>query len=107
MTTENFADLLDESFGGRDGFEGSVLNGTVLYIDDDAVLIDVGLKSEGRIPLKEFGVGADADKIAVGDKIDVFVSLSSNASSSIEIPGPPYCGAICPTMWIDCFGTHI
>jgi len=85
MTTENFADLLDESFGGRNGFEGSVLNGTVLHIDDDAVLVDVGLKSEGRIPLKEFGAGADADKIAVGDKIDVFVERYEDRDGLIKL----------------------
>ena len=85
MTTENFADLLEESFGGRDGFEGSVLNGTVLRIDGDAVLVDVGLKSEGRIPMKEFGAGADADKIAVGDKIDVFVERYEDRDGLIRL----------------------
>jgi len=85
MTTENFADLLEESFGGRDGFEGSVLNGTVLRIDGDAVLVDVGLKSEGRIPMKEFGAGAEADKIAVGDKIDVFVERYEDRDGLIRL----------------------
>jgi len=85
MATENFADLLEESFGGKDGFEGSVINGTVLYVDGDAVMVDVGLKSEGRIPMKEFGVNADGSKIAVGDKIDVFIERYEDRDGLIKL----------------------
>ena len=51
--TENFADLLAESFGEGTNVEGSVVRGFVIGIEGDAVIIDVGLKSEGRVPLKE------------------------------------------------------
>ena len=85
MTTENFADLLDESFGGSDSFEGSVVTGTVLSVDSDAVLVDVGLKSEGRIPMKEFGVGADAQVIAIGDSVDVFVERYEDRDGMIRL----------------------
>ena len=55
--SENFAALLDESFGAGGGaFEGTVVKGTVVGIDGDYAIIDVGLKSEGRILIKEFGV---------------------------------------------------
>ncbi|MBL4614699.1 MAG: S1 RNA-binding domain-containing protein, partial [Magnetovibrio sp.] len=73
MTMENFADLLEESFAQNGMLEGSVITGTVLRVDGDAVLVDVGLKSEGRVPLKEFGQGADAPTIVIGDTVDVFV----------------------------------
>ncbi|MFC1673902.1 30S ribosomal protein S1 [Pseudomonadota bacterium] len=85
MATENFADLLEESFGGNDGFEGSVLTGTVLRVDGDAVLVDVGLKSEGRIPMKEFGVGADAQEINLGDSVDVFVERYEDRDGLIRL----------------------
>jgi small subunit ribosomal protein S1 len=72
-TGENFADLLDESFGDNGPAEGSVLKGTVIAIENDAAIIDVGLKSAGRVALKEFSVpGAKAD-INVGDSVEVFL----------------------------------
>ncbi len=72
-TGENFADLLDESFGDTGPAEGSVLKGTVIAIENDAAIIDVGLKSAGRVALKEFGVpGAKAD-LKIGDIVEVFL----------------------------------
>ena len=71
--TEDFAALLEESFHGSDSFEGSVVTGTVVGIENDFVMIDVGLKSEGRIPLKEFSAPGRPAEIKVGDKVDVFV----------------------------------
>ncbi|MCW8970953.1 MAG: 30S ribosomal protein S1 [Rhodospirillales bacterium] len=75
MTTanENFADLLEESLSHSEGFQGSVLPGAVVAVTSDSVLIDVGLKSEGRIPLKEFRSAGDEGEIKAGDIIDVFV----------------------------------
>ncbi|MEC9208445.1 MAG: 30S ribosomal protein S1 [Pseudomonadota bacterium] len=75
---EDFAALLEESFGDGDMSEGSVIKGTVLSIDGDNVLIDVGLKSEGRIPLKEFGVPGQAAEIEVGDVVDVYLERMEN-----------------------------
>src|SRR5688500_10752084 len=51
-STEDFAALLDESFRQSDRIEGSVLTGTVIAIDNDEAVVDVGLKAEGRVPLK-------------------------------------------------------
>ena len=70
---ENFAELLEQSLGESDRFQGDVVNGTVLAIDNDMVLIDVGLKSEGRVPLKEFTDPGGDVSIHPGDKVDVFV----------------------------------
>ena len=70
---ENFAQLLEESLGQTKRFEGSVVKGTVLSVDNDIVLIDVGLKSEGRVPLKEFATPGQETEVNPGDAIDVFV----------------------------------
>ena len=67
-TKEDFAALLDEYMGK--GIQGKVVKGTIIAIDDDAVTVDVGLKSEGRISLREFGPKAELN---VGDKVDVFI----------------------------------
>ena len=85
MTTENFADLLEESFSKNSMLEGSVVTGTVLRVDGDAVLIDVGMKSEGRIPMKEFGVGADAPAISMGDQVDVFIERYEDRDGMIRL----------------------
>lgn len=70
---ESFADLLEESLRGRSSFEGSVVKGYVLSIDSESVTVDVGLKSEGRIPLREFAGPGRAHEVKAGDFIDVFV----------------------------------
>jgi len=71
--TENFADLLAESFGKDTNIEGSVVRGFVVEIEGDAVLIDVGLKSEGRIPLKELVSPGQESDVKIGDEIEVYV----------------------------------
>jgi len=85
MTTENFADLLEESFSKNSMLEGSVVTGTVLRVDGDAVLIDVGMKSEGRVPMKEFGIGPDAPAISMGDQIDVFIERYEDRDGMIRL----------------------
>ena len=69
----SFAQLLEESLGASDGFEGTVVKGRIIAIDDDFVLIDVGLKSEGRVPLKEFAPAGQKAEVKLGDTVEVFV----------------------------------
>ncbi|MCP5370330.1 MAG: 30S ribosomal protein S1 [Hyphomicrobiales bacterium] len=82
---ENFADLLEESMGGSDGFEGQVLRGTVLAVDNDMVLVDVGLKSEGRVPLKEFGLAGQEKTLSPGDMVDVFVERYEDRDGVVRL----------------------
>ena len=72
-TGENFAELLDESFQEMASIEGSVVSGTVLSIEKDMILIDVGLKSEGRVSLREFGNSEDDIQIKPGDIVEVYI----------------------------------
>ena len=72
-TGENFAELLDQSFQEMASIEGSVVSGTVLSIEKDMILIDVGLKSEGRVSLREFGNSEDDIKIKSGDTVEVYI----------------------------------
>src|SRR5271170_3802282 len=67
---ESFAALLDETMGVSNGLEGTVVKGRVISIENDAALIDVGLKSEGRVALKEFSVGGQPPDIHVGDTVE-------------------------------------
>jgi len=70
---ESFAALLEESLGTEDGLEGNVLRGRVVSIDSDAVIVDVGLKSEGRIPLREFAKAGEDAELKAGDYVEVFL----------------------------------
>ncbi|WP_119460880.1 30S ribosomal protein S1 [Rhodospirillaceae bacterium SYSU D60014] len=70
---ESFAALLDESFGSSTNVEGSVLKGTVVAIENDVALIDVGLKSEGRVALKEFASQGQKAELKVGDEVEVYL----------------------------------
>ena len=70
---ENFADLLAESFDESVIIEGSVVRGVVVSLDKEAVIVDVGLKSEGRVPIKEFTTPGQEPTIAVGDEVEVYI----------------------------------
>ena len=70
---ESFSDLLDQSFQEMASIEGSVVSGTVLSIEKDMILIDVGLKSEGRVPLREFGTDDSDVEIKAGDIVEVYI----------------------------------
>jgi small subunit ribosomal protein S1 len=70
---DSFAAMLEESLGAASGLEGSVLTGTVVGIENEFVLIDVGLKSEGRVALKEFALPGQKPEIKSGDTVEVYL----------------------------------
>ncbi|MDC0033811.1 30S ribosomal protein S1 [Alphaproteobacteria bacterium] len=73
MSDENFVAMLEETFGEGNLSEGSVVKGTVIAIEGDSVLIDVGLKSEGRVGVREFTNPSGDVEISSGDIIDVYL----------------------------------
>src|SRR4028118_1212358 len=78
-TRDDFAAMLNESLGGEnEGFEGRVVKGTVTAIENDVAVIDVGLKSEGRVPLREFAAPGQKAELSVGDTVEVFVDRVEN-----------------------------
>jgi small subunit ribosomal protein S1 len=78
-TREDFASMIEESFGDGHLQEGSVVKGTVVGIEKDVAVIDVGLKTEGRVALREFsGPGRDGE-IKLGDTVEVYLERVENA----------------------------
>src|SRR5918997_1326644 len=78
-TRDDFAKLLNETLGGEnEGFEGKVVKGTVTGIENDMAVIDVGLKSEGRVALREFAAPGQKAEIKVGDEVEVYVDRVEN-----------------------------
>ena len=82
---ESFASLLDESMGVANSLEGTVIKGRVISIENDAALIDVGLKSEGRVPLKEFAAGGQEPEIHVGDIVEVFLERMEDKNGEASL----------------------
>ncbi len=76
---EDFAALLDESYGQNEAFEGSVIKGTVVAIEKDVAVIDLGLKTEGRVALKEFQGPGREGAPKVGDEVEVYLERIENA----------------------------
>jgi small subunit ribosomal protein S1 len=76
---EDFASLLDESYGENEAFEGSVIKGRVVAIEKDVAVIDIGLKTEGRVALKEFQGPGREGPIGVGDEVEVYLERIENA----------------------------
>ncbi|MBM3527454.1 MAG: 30S ribosomal protein S1 [Alphaproteobacteria bacterium] len=76
---EDFAALLEESFGGGNLQEGSVIKGTVVGIEKDLAVIDVGLKTEGRVALREFTGPGRGNEIKIGDTVEVYLERVENA----------------------------
>jgi small subunit ribosomal protein S1 len=78
-TREEFAALLGETMPEDEVFEGSVVKGTVTAIEKDLAVIDVGLKMEGRVPLREFAAPGRPSELKVGDTVEVYIERTENA----------------------------
>jgi len=76
---DDFAAMLDESFAGGNLQESSVIKGIVVAIEKDMAVIDVGLKTEGRVALREFAGPGKESELKVGDEVEVFLDRIENA----------------------------
>jgi len=80
VTKDDFESMLLDSFVDNDAAEGNVVKGRVVAIEKDLAIIDVGLKTEGRVPLKEFGQAGRDGTITVGSEVEVYVDRVENAA---------------------------
>ena len=85
LGADSFAAMLEGSFGKGGSMEGSVLKGKVVAIDEDFAVIDVGLKSEGRVALKEFAAPGMAAEIKVGDTVEVFLERMEDRNGQAQL----------------------
>ncbi len=82
---EDFASLLDETLGRDSGFDGSVVTGRVIRLTDEFAIVDVGLKSEGRVALKEFGPPGAKPDVKPGDIVELYVERYEDRDGSIVL----------------------
>lgn len=80
-----FASLLSDVLNNKKQFTGSVVNGKVVAVLSDVVVVDVGLKAEGRIPLREFSNLGSAPDIRAGDIVEVFVERVENRNGEASL----------------------
>ena len=78
---ESFASLLEETLGATDSFEGTVVKGRIIAVENDMALIDVGLKSEGRVALKEFSAPGQTIELKPGDVVEVYIERGARRAS--------------------------
>jgi len=83
-TGENFADLFENSAGGKVA-EGSVVKGTIVGIEKGFAIVDVGLKSEGRVELKEFASAGVIPELKVGDQFDIYIERVENRHGEAQL----------------------
>src|SRR6202453_2456703 len=82
---EDFASLLDETLGRDTGFDGSVVTGRIVRLTDEFAIDDVGLKSEGRVLLKEFAPPGMKPDIKPGDHVELYVERYEDKDGSIVL----------------------
>ncbi|MDD3289117.1 MAG: 30S ribosomal protein S1 [Alphaproteobacteria bacterium] len=82
---ESFASLLAGTFGKGGSMEGNVIKGKVVAIESEFAVIDVGLKSEGRVPLREFALPGMAPEIKVGDTVEVFLERMEDRNGDASL----------------------
>jgi small subunit ribosomal protein S1 len=99
----DFAALLGESLQEHGKFTGSVVTGTIISIEKDLVIVDVGLKSEGRIPLQEFTRPGEDPEIKVGDAVEVFVERMEDRNGDTVLSREK---AKREEMWVELERSH-
>src|ERR1700722_7090674 len=82
---EDFASLLDETLGKDPGFDGSVVTGRVVRLTEEFAIVDVGLKSEGRVALKEFAAPGGKPEVKPGDIIELYVERYEDKDGAIVL----------------------
>ena len=82
---DDFAEMLEASLVDRQDFEDTVVTGKITAIENDVAVIDVGLKTEGRVPLKEFSQPGQDLSLNVGDSVDVYIERVENAQGEAVI----------------------
>ncbi|MFN7038209.1 MAG: 30S ribosomal protein S1 [Alphaproteobacteria bacterium] len=83
-TGENFEELFSQSIQNEKK-EGTVVKGEIIAIDNDTVVVDIGLKSEGRISIKEFYSDGSTPDLNVGDEVEVFLEKVENRNGKIVL----------------------
>ena len=84
MSQENFANIFEETQANQD-LLGEVVRGEIIAIENDNAVIDVGLKTDGRISLKEFLFSDEREDMKVGEEVNVFIERMENRNGEVML----------------------
>ncbi len=84
-SVDDFAEMFEASILGRKSFDNTVVTGIITGIEKDVAIVDVGLKMEGRVPLKEFSQPGKELDLNVGDEVEVFVERIEGPNGEASI----------------------
>jgi small subunit ribosomal protein S1 len=82
---EDFASLFEQSLGTNEIRVGSVVTGKVVDITENDVIVDVGYKSEGRLPISQFLDEAGQGSLKPGDRVDVYIEYFDNETGQVAV----------------------
>jgi small subunit ribosomal protein S1 len=87
---EDFASMLEESFKGKGSGKGElkeneIVKGSVVQVTKDYAVVDIGYKSEGQVPIQEFGLHEGKPNVKVGDKVDVLLESRENDTGMVVL----------------------
>ena len=85
ISNQDFSKLIDSTFKQNSKYEKKIINGKIISIEKENVIVDVGLKSEGRIPVSEFTRPGQEPEIKIGDKIEVFLDKLDDSNGEIRL----------------------
>ncbi len=88
---EDFASMLEESFKGKGAAKGGelkeneIVKGTVVQVTKDYAVVDIGYKSEGQVPIQEFGLAEGKPNVKVGDAVEVLLESRENDTGMVVL----------------------
>ena len=85
ISNSEYDDLISNSLKNNNIKEKSIVSGKIISIENDIVTIDVGLKSEGRVPLNEFSRPGQKPEVNIGDETEVFIDNVDNANGETSL----------------------
>ncbi|HIA60118.1 MAG TPA: 30S ribosomal protein S1 [Pelagibacterales bacterium] len=85
ITNSEYEKLISNSLQQKESKEKSIVNGKIIAIENDMAIVDVGLKSEGRIPLSEFTRPGQKAEIKLGEMLEVFIENVDGANGETKL----------------------
>jgi small subunit ribosomal protein S1 len=88
---EDFASMLEESFKGKGATKGGelkeneIVRGTIVQVTKDYAVVDIGYKSEGQVPIQEFGLAEGKPNVKVGDAVEVLLESRENDTGMVVL----------------------
>ena len=85
ISNDEYENLISQTLGEKSFKDKTIVKGKVVSVENDTVIIDVGLKSEGRIPISEFSRPGQDNEIEVGESFEVFIENVDSANGETKL----------------------